>query len=429
MELGVAGLKEQPFRTHGRPLVFVHYGGQEKASDFLRATHAHNSGLGLFQGPSLSGKTTIIHQFAKQLETTCAVAVVDGAGVNTITLLESVLRDYGYGHKFDTVNELLSMLKVFIQQQTVSGQPPMLVIENIHEMNPSAMRVLCELASVRVREKFALRIVLVSDRPIDYLVEAQAMEGIKKRLTGSFHLDPLTMDETCDYLHKKMRHGGCLNPSLVFPDDICDELYRASGGWPGIVDRLALLALARAETSSIELKHIEYPTIPESTRSRVSEIKPAGTGSQPAKDPVLRLTYNGEILQEFTFRGSRLLIGRSEHNDLKIESEFISRHHILLVRHGASTLLMDLNSANGTYVNSWRVANKILAHEDTIMIGDHGIKFIHEGAPDQAVLEGVGFDDTIVRSTVKDLLNVYEDDDTTLMPDRKVMQDSAVDNP
>lgn len=424
MELGVAGLKEQPFRTHGRPLVFVPYAGQEKAYEFLHSTYAHFSGLGLFQGPSLSGKTTIIRHFAIQQKARSAVAVVDGAGVNTTTLLEAVLRAYGYEHKFDTVNELLCMLKVFIQQQTASGQPPLLMIENVHEMNPSALRVLCELATVRVREKYALRIVLISDRAIDYLVEAPAMESMLKRLTGSFHLEPLTMDETCDYLHKKLRHGGCLNPAFVFPDDICDELYRASGGWPGIIDRLALLSIAKAETSPVRMQHIEYPAIPESTASGGSE-----KARRQAKDPVLRLTYNGEILQQFKFERSRLLIGRSDHNDIQIDSEFISRHHVLLVRHGDATLLMDLNSANGTYVNSWRVSNKMLAHEDTIMIGDHGIKFIHEGAPARAVLEGAGFDETVVRASMKDMLKSLDEDDTTLMPERNVMPESTIESP
>jgi len=64
---------------------------------------------------------------------------------------------------------------------------------------------------VRVREKYALRIVLVSDRSIDYLATAPAMECIAKRLTGNCHLEPLTIDETSDYLYAKMRQGGCID--------------------------------------------------------------------------------------------------------------------------------------------------------------------------------------------------------------------------
>lgn len=418
MELGAAGLKEQPFRTHGRPVVFVSYAEQENAFKFLKETYEHNSGLGLLQGPTYSGKTTIIRRFAELQKAQSAVAVINGAGLNATSMLESVLREFGYEYKFDTINELQNMLKVFIQQQTVSDRPPLLMVENIHEMNPSALRVLCELATVRIREKYALRIILISDRPIDYIVKAPAMECMSKRLTGSYHLGPLTIDETSDYLHSKMRHAGCLDPALVLTNDICDELYRASGGWPGVLDRLALLAIANAERCPVGLEHIEYPAIPQSTRGKDSEDHRGRNDDVAIDAPALRLTHNGKTLQQMTFGGSRLLIGRSEHNDLQIESTYISRHHVLLVRHGAATLLMDLNSANGTYVNSWRVSNQMLANGDLIMLGEHGIQFIHESAPERVALEGVSFDDTTVRETIKEMGRILGHDDAELMPER-----------
>ena len=412
MELGAAGLKEQPFRTHGRPVVFVPYAAQEIAFEFLSETYNHFSGLGLFQGPTLSGKTSIIERFAELQKANSAVAVINGSRFNSTTLLESVLREFGYEYKFDTVNELLAMLKVFMKQQTASGRPPMLIIENFHEVGPSALRVLCELAKVRVKEKFAIRIVLVSDRPIDYIVNAPAMECMSKRLTGSFHLDQLTMDETSDYLYAKLRHGGCLDPAEVFPDAVCDELYKASGGWPGILDRLAMLAITKARKCPVGLQHIEHPAIPEKTQSTET---PEDNQPEP---PLLCVTFNGKTIGETRFEGSRLLIGRSEHNDIQVESAYISRHHALLVRHGTETLLMDLNSANGTYVNSWRVSNQMLADGDLIMIGEHGIKFIDENAPERAPIEGVGFDATMVRETMVGLDNALRQDDTKIMPER-----------
>ena len=35
MRLGAAGLKEQPFRVHGRPLAYVPYASRQAALDFL----------------------------------------------------------------------------------------------------------------------------------------------------------------------------------------------------------------------------------------------------------------------------------------------------------------------------------------------------------------------------------------------------------
>ncbi len=420
MELRAAGLQEQPFRSHGRPLVFVGNAAQETAFDFFHETYKNNSGLGLFQGPTLSGKTTIIRHFAELQNTRSSVAVVDGAGQNTTGLLEAALSQFGFEHKFSSVNELINMVKVFILQQTASGKPPMLIIENTHAMNPSAMRVLCELAGERVREKFALRIVLASDRPISYVVDAPAMECIAKRMTGDFHLAPLTMDETTDYLYAKMRSGGCFDPENVFPDDVCDSLHAAAGGWPGIIDRLALLALAKAEYCPVRKENIERPAIPESTGSgsaadghAVAVESDDQGGDEP---PVLYLTHNGRTIEKLTFSGSRLLVGRSEHNDLRIDSNFVSRHHALFVRHGKATLLMDLNSSNGTFVNSRRISNQVMIDGDIVTIGHHGVKFADPAATDRAEMEGLGFSDTVVMKSLEDMRRVLARENTEMMP-------------
>lgn len=397
-------------------MAFFSYSGQEKAFEFFRSVYEHNTGLGLFQGPHLSGKTTIIRHFAEQQKDQCAVAIVNGEGINTSGLLESILRSFGYQHKFDSLNELLSMVKVVIRQQTAGGKPPLLFVENTHAMNPSSLHILCDLAAVRVREKFAIRIILASDRTIDYIPRAPAMECIAKRLTGDFHLNPLTIDETSDYLYAKMRQGGCIDPDFVFPDAVCDELYRASGGWPGVLDRLAMLAIENAEHCPVGLEDVEHPPVPKSTRQDITDMETGPADGKVRNGPLLFLTRNGETLRKIRFDGSRLLIGRTEHNDLHIESKYVSRHHAMLVRHGNSTLLMDLNSANGTFVNSRRISNQVMANDDVITLGEFGLKFVDPGAQRHETLEGISLDETVVMMTLDDMRKVLVRENTAILP-------------
>ena len=428
MDLRAAGLKEQPFRSGGKPLVFFGYAGQEKAWEFFDRTCQHNTGLGLFQGPRLSGKSTLIAEYARQKADDVAVAIVNGEGTNAARLLESILKNFGYQHKFDSVNELLNMVTVFIKHQTASSHAPLLFVENTHAMNPNAMNVLCELASVRLREKYALRIVLVSDRSIDYIASAPAMECIAKRLTGSFHLEPLTIDETSDYLYAKMRQGGCVDPDYVFPDEICDELFRASAGWPGVLDHLAMLAIEHAVECPVELEHIEHPPAPESTRPALAGDETIGDADRHRTGPLVFLTRNGETLKKIRFDGTRLLLGRSEHNDVPIESKFISRHHALMVRHGTSTLLMDLNSANGTFVNSRRISNQVLANDDIITLGDYGLKFVDPAAKRRESVEGISLDDTVVMMTLDDMRKVLARENTAILPAQSDAADTQGDS-
>ena len=71
--------------------------------------------------------------------------------------------------------------------------------------------------------------------------------------------------ETRNYLHSKLQAAGGEEPAEIFPEALCRDLFEASGGWPGIVDRVALLALAKADSIPIEDLVIEKPVLPNGT--------------------------------------------------------------------------------------------------------------------------------------------------------------------
>ena len=414
MDLGAAGLSKQPFPTHGKPLAIVTYKSQRLGLEMLQETHEHPTGLSLLQGPALSGKSILIRSFIDSIDPECAVALVDGGGLNTTNLLLTILRQFGYDIDLNSPNELFGLLRVFALQQTASSAPPLLIIRNTHALKPSALRALCELAELRARMCNALKIVLVSDRSLETMVNVPAMEPIARRLLHDFHLRPMTRDEARDYVHEKLLAAGADEPAFVIPHAVCDELWEASGGWPGILDRIALLALAKADELPIRSEQVEYPTLPNGTwdaladESEVPEI--------PAGPPQLIVTNNGSVIQELSMDKPRLLIGRSEHNDVSIGSRFISRHHALLVRHGSSTFLMDLNSTNGTTVNARRISNHVLMHDDVITIGHHKIKFKDPHATSRVEPEGPDFADTAIMKTLEGMRNLLAQENTAVLP-------------
>lgn len=415
MELSDAGLREQPFRVHGEPITAVAYAARTEALDFLAATYAHEHGLGLFQGPPLSGKTTILTDFAATLDSETAFAIVDGAGVETPVLLQDILGQFGYDLQFDSVNELLNMLKVFIRHQAGAGRPPLLIVENTHAMTPGTLATLCELVTIKVQETSALRLVLASDRSMSAMMRAPALSCMSERMTGSFALRPLTAGETAQYLRDKLTAGGCAAPDTVLPADICRELHRASQGWPGVVDRLVLLALAKAEKCPVETAHIERPSLPEDLPTLL-DSRDYETGAEDEDAPVIYVTYNGQTLHEIRLTKPRLLIGRSEHNDLRISSRFISRHHALFVRHGKATFLMDLNSTNGTFVNSRRISNLMMKNDDVVLLGNHRIKFVDPSATERTPLDDAGFTETMVMQNLEDIRRLLARENISAAP-------------
>jgi hypothetical protein len=245
---------------------------------------------------------------------------------------------------------------------------------------------------------------------------SQAMAAMAKRLVHDFHLRPMNREETRHYLHSKLRAAGSDYPEFVFPDVVCRDIWSASAGWPGIADRVALLALAQTATLPVAVMDVEHPALPGGTWTDDGHTDVDPDELVPPAPPRLIVTNNGSVMQDLSMEKPRVLIGRSDHNDVSINSRFVSRHHALLVRHGTATFLMDLNSTNGTFVNSKRVSNHVLMHDDIITIGHHRIKFHDPCATSRSGLDGADFADTAIMKTLEDMRNLLEQENTALLP-------------
>jgi pSer/pThr/pTyr-binding forkhead associated (FHA) protein len=138
--------------------------------------------------------------------------------------------------------------------------------------------------------------------------------------------------------------------------------------------------------------------------------------------PTLKLTRDGIVLQELTFDTQQILIGRTDDNDLSIPGSYVSRHHILLFRHGDSTILVDLNSTNGTFVNSKRVYNHKLIHGDKISIDTHSmfveyrISFSDPAMSARNKSKEIDPEDVVIAKALANFGNVLAKGDTYLLP-------------
>jgi type II secretory pathway predicted ATPase ExeA len=420
MDLAAAGLSDQPFPTRGTPESIVSYASHIEALEAILTACNKPHGVALLQGPPLSGKSTLVRHLVNSLDVDQEFAVVDGTGLNYTTLLESALREFGFDAEFDCDNELLAMLRVFSMHNATNHRSPLLVIENAHRLYPSALNALCSLAELRSRKEnqliSALKILLVSDRSLDSIVETPAMGAIADRVAVNFHMQPMSCDDASEYLREKLRRAGSQAPEYVFPNSVCAELWEASGGWPGVLDRIALLALSRSDSPPVGIAVVQQLTSPQLELSELPSAEPEHIAALEPEPPRLLVTRDGETLKELTFTQPRVLIGRSVHNDITIPSRFVSRHHLLLVRQGSKTIMMDLNSSNGTFLNSKRVSNNVLIDDDIIMVGNHRIKFCDPSATSRGAVTEVEFTDTVIMKTLDDMRGLMAQDNMAMLP-------------
>jgi len=88
--------------------------------------------------------------------------------------------------------------------------------------------------------------------------------------------------------------------------------------------------------------------------------------------------------REYVLMRERTAIGRGPKNEVVIQDVSISRHHIAIEKLPAGFRLIDLDSANGTFLNGRRIKSGQLRHNDIIEIGNLRFRFEQDGGdPDE----------------------------------------------
>ena len=400
MRLEHLKLRAQPFHMRGRPSKFVRYASQQGASRFIQNVLDSRGSIGLLYGPELSGKSVLIHRFFQEMPHDLTVATVDGRGLNATQILSSILTQFGYDTKLSSANELLNMLNIIVVHQARANQPPVLVVDSVGDMYPSALAALCKLAEFSNQGRFALRIIFVGRNPIRRILKSPKMSNIAKRFVGSYEMESLTSKEALIYLYAKARSVGISRPDKIFPTEICDELHLISGGWPGHLDGIAISAINQADSFPIQIKDIVGPGGHNQSRRRgdlpVLEL-------ESVQDyPTLIVTMNGETLQECQIKDAKTLIGRSAYSDVFIDHKLISKYHALIFRDKGNFLLADLKSRNGTLLNSRRVNIQALRNDDIISLGTHRIKFSNASSRSRAHVAKEHSVDTVKMKSLAD---------------------------
>lgn len=115
----------------------------------------------------------------------------------------------------------------------------------------------------------------------------------------------------------------------------------------------------------------DFRVVPEHSEATgpPSEELPADGG------PALVVMEHGTVLGRYALRGDRLVIGRHEGSDIRLEDPGASRRHAEVRRRGDGFVLADLGSTNGTLVNDVPVGEHELSEGDRITIGNTNLEF------------------------------------------------------
>ena len=114
---------------------------------------------------------------------------------------------------------------------------------------------------------------------------------------------------------------------------------------------------------------------PEVTSSPVPQLLEAEEGTVLLRSNPMVAYVQREGEPRVRIANERFIIGRGPQCDLIIDSPRVSREHAAFVRSGASYVIEDLGSSNGTWFNDERIMRRELESGDVVRLGNELVSF------------------------------------------------------
>jgi type II secretory pathway predicted ATPase ExeA len=357
----------------GKGLI-VSYESYLLAQRFLADALEQANGIVLLQGPRGAGKTTIIDEQVAWLRRDTPVAIFDGGRAATRQLVSSMLLQFGVELIPQEDQQMLQALGNYLSQQARSGHAPVLIIDNADRLGSSTLSLLNWLADLDTRGRWSLRIVLTGKERMAELVGNHSLRNVERRHPAVFTLNPLSKREAVIYLRTRLVAAGGDNAQDVFPISVCERLHELSRGWPGRLNDFALEAMARMD--------------------EVRDKRAA---------PRVIVTRDGKTIAEYSLTKRENIIGRDKMADIVINDGYVSKLHAMLQQFSNGVVLLDLNSTNGTLVNSVEVKKTVLRNNDIVSLGSHRLKVENLPAVERDLAEKIRKADTMTLQSLDDI--------------------------
>ncbi len=241
------GLNEKPFtitpdprylylsRRHADALAHLVYGISESGG-FIQLT-----------GEVGTGKTTLIRSLLEQLPEKAEIALILNPHLSAREFIENICEELGMPIPAEgSVRALIASLNRQLLQAHGQGRRIVLIVDEAQTLNPDLLEQVRLLTNLETATQKLLQIILIGQPELREVLGQPEMRQIAQRITGRYHLEPLSRAETSAYVRHRLRVAGCQTP--IFDGSAIRELYRRSQGIPRLINVVADRALLAAYT-------------------------------------------------------------------------------------------------------------------------------------------------------------------------------------
>jgi general secretion pathway protein A len=247
MYTGFFGLHEKPFaitpdprylflsERHAEALAHLLYGINE-AGGFIQLT-----------GEVGTGKTTVVRTLLGQIPKDAHVALILNPRLTPAEFLLTICEELGLAVREadrGSVKELVDTLTRHLLRAHANGQRVVVIVDEAQNLSPDVLEQVRLLTNLETPTQKLLQIILIGQPELRDLLKRVELRQLAQRITGRYHLAPLSHAETAGYVRHR---GGVAGATAdLFTPGALNEVHRLSRGIPRVINVLCDRALLGA---------------------------------------------------------------------------------------------------------------------------------------------------------------------------------------
>lgn len=235
------GLTEPPFaitpdprfvflsERHRDALAHLSYGvGQGGGGGFVQLT-----------GEVGTGKTTLSRLLLEQLPETARVALVLNPRLEPAELLETICEELHIDiqGRRGRIKPLVDALNAYLLDAYAQGLRVVLIIDEAQNLSHEALEQVRLLTNLETPTQKLLQVILIGQPELRTLLAREDLRQLAQRITARYHLLPLSMPETADYLRHRIAVAG--NPRSPFDSSAVARIHARTHGIPRLINVVA----------------------------------------------------------------------------------------------------------------------------------------------------------------------------------------------
>src|SRR5690242_17343385 len=239
------GLSDNPFAITPDPRFLFLSARHTEALAHLLYGVTESGGFIQLTGEVGTGKTTLVRTLLEKLPDNVDAALVINPRVTVPEFLRSICRELGLTVKDkQTPQDIIDALNAHLLEAHAKGRRVVLIIDEAQGLSAEVLEQVRLLTNLETREQKLLQIILVGQPELRELLGRTELRQLAQRITGRYHLDPLSGDEASAYVRHRLRVAGSTRE--VFTNGALREIQRLSGGVPRLINIISDRALLGA---------------------------------------------------------------------------------------------------------------------------------------------------------------------------------------